>query len=109
MSDKFPNDRTGEVLRRMREVGADFSKLHEIEFHVDVRSAEGAEQIALEARKIGYRTHVTKDDDAPSWTVVCSCDMLLDHAQITDAEETLDRLAHPFGGRSDGWGAYAVR
>ena len=46
------------------------------------------------------------DEDAfgPSWTVYADIRMIPDYHEITRIQADLDRIARPFGGKSDGWG-----
>ncbi len=107
--DGIPDDATGGALRRLLRDGSDFSKPHEIDFHVAVPDESAGRHVADAASKLGFATKVVYDDEnGPSWTCWCSRWMLPDHAAITQIEKRLDDIAQPVGGKIDGWGAFVV-
>lgn len=104
---EFPDDLTGDVLRRFQEDGADFTKVHTVEFFILFDAAESAERCARELGSDGRYAVTVRPRDADEGGVELQADrrMLLDHAAITDAEAEIDGCAARHGGTSDGWGA----
>lgn len=115
MSQEYPDDLDGQVLRSIAEDGNDMTKPMEVEFHVAAPSEEVADAIADAAEQLGYEPHVFFDDgeDAEEdeeiidqWTCTCVKVMLLQYDAIMAAQAELDELAKPLGGYADGWGTF---
>jgi len=62
--------------------------------------------VAAAARRAGFEVWLRSDDTRELWACVCRRSVLATAAAMTAVERTLDRLAAPFGGRSQGWGTY---
>ena len=115
MSQEYPDDLDGQVLRSIAEDGNDMTKPMEVEFHVAAPSEEVADAIADAAEQLGYEPHVFFDDgeDAEEdeeiidqWTCTCVKVMLLQYDAIMAAQAELDELAKQLGGYADGWGTF---
>ena len=62
-------------------------------------------------RKRGYDVYVELAGtvkDLP-WDVVVVKHMIPTHQEITDFENTLEQVAAPLGGRTDGWGCFSEK
>ena len=113
---EYPNDSDGDALRRVAADGSDLSQPMEVDFMVDVHSAESGDRIAAAAQELGYRSKGVEnssedddgeDDDLPGrWTVTCTKHMIVTYRSVVDAQAELDRIGEPFGGRCDGWGTF---
>lgn len=105
---QFPDDLTGDVLRRFQEDGADFTKLHTVEFFILFEDAESAARCARELGSDGRYTVTVRprDDDEATLELQADRRMLLDHAALTDAEAEIDACAARHAGTPDGWGAF---
>jgi hypothetical protein len=99
----FPNDADGDALRRVS-THADMSKPMVIDFAVDAPSQASAERIARLASERGYAASVEPDAEHGRWTCYCSKLMMATHEGVLGAQQELDELSAPLGGRSDGWG-----
>lgn len=97
---------TAQALERIEADGSDLSRPIEMDFFVSVPSAESGEQVAAEARKIGFETSVEQDQDSGEWTCYCTKTILATVNTVFEIEEALDDLAEPFGGYSDGFGTF---
>ena len=90
-----------------------------IEFPVAVPDEPSANKTLKGITKAGYDSHIEydagePDDDGeidpedeefgPSWTVFANVGMIPEYNEIIRIQADLDRLARPFGGKSDGWG-----
>lgn len=113
MTDEFPKDIDGEVIRYIAEDGNDLSKPMDVDFHVAAPTEDIAEKIADEAEKLGYAVWVEFDDGSEEeleepvtepWTCTCQKKMLLEYDAVIEAQKELDELSKPHGGYSDGWG-----
>ena len=104
---EFPDDLTGDVLRRFQEDGADFAKLHTVEFFSLFDDAESAGRCARELGGDGRYAVTVRPRDADEAGVELQADrrMLLDHAALTEAEAEIDACAARHAGTPDGWGA----
>ena len=106
MTDFFPNDENGQVLRRMQENGDDLTKVRTIEFVVVFPSKSAAEQFADHFRALGYRAQLEQTGTVPElpWDAIVARNMIPSHSAISDFEAELGLFANPLGGRTDGWG-----
>jgi Regulator of ribonuclease activity B len=103
----FPNDVNGDVLRRMQELGVDFTQPRQIDFVVVLPSEDAAEAFAQHIRELGYFISIARSGCVPElpWDARIERTMIPSHAGITEFESTLADLAERFGGRNDGWGS----
>ncbi len=108
MSDDFPNDENGDVLRRMQQDGDDFTKPRDVDFSVVFPSKSSAEEFADHFRRSGFKVAVQECDGERElpWDVTVTRYMLPTHAEITEVENTLEDAAAPLGGSNDGWGCF---
>ncbi|MEQ9406400.1 MAG: ribonuclease E inhibitor RraB [Fuerstiella sp.] len=116
MTEDYPNDVDGDVLRMIAEDGNDMSTPMEVDFHVAAATEEVAEQIAEAAEKAGYEVFVDFDDGEDEedlaeevtepWTCTCRKTMLLQYDAVMAAQAELDAIAKPLGGYADGWGTF---
>ena len=106
VSEQFPDDENGEVLRRMQVGGDDFTKPRDIDFSVVFPSESAAGEFADSFRRTGLKVTVEKLDGERKlpWDVTVTRHMLPTHAGITELEETLGDAAASLGGSNDGWG-----
>jgi len=107
-SNGIPNDATSQALRSLLNDGADFTKPHDIDFHVAVPSKAAGNSVGEAASKAGYSTELVHDEDG-SWTLWCTKSMLPSHDGITLVEKELAGISKPFGGYPDGWGTFTVK
>jgi regulator of RNase E activity RraB len=80
-----------------------------VDFHIACQRLKDAEEIAKSCEALGFFTKTTKDDtesDGSPFTVWCTKTIMLNHAEITQIEMLLDRLARSLGGFVDGWGTW---
>lgn len=97
-----PEDISSTVLRRMREGGFDFARVHPIEFYAVFPDEERARQAARNFRGESLNAQVSYRDGA--WHLQVSKVMYATHAGIDDFEHDLHELVAPLGGVLDGWG-----
>ena len=97
-----PNDISTTVLRRMKEGGFDFARIHPIEFYAIFPDEERARQAARSFRGESLKAEVTQRDG--DWHLQVSKVMYATHAGIDDFEHALEVLVGPLGGVLDGWG-----
>ena len=116
MTDDYPSDVDGDVLRMIAEDGNDMTQPMEVDFHVATATEEQAEQIADAAEKLGFEVFVDFDDGEDDedvedeitepWTCTCRKTMLLQYDAIMAVQAQLDEIARPLGGYADGWGTF---
>ena len=108
MTDRFPDDENGQVLRYIAEQGDDLSKPRDIDFTVVMPDEDTAMTFSTHFANAGYMVKVdeTHTDPELPWDIVVVKHMLPTHAGITDFENELDVIAAPLGGRNDGWGCF---
>lgn len=103
MSTAIHEDVSNTVLRRMKEGGFDFARVHPIEFYAIFPDEERARQVAGQFRGESLNAQVSARDDG-AWHLQVSKVMYATHAGIGDFEQDLESLVVPLGGVLDGWG-----
>ena len=108
MTDEFPNDANGDVLRRMKAEGDNLAKARDMDFQVVFADQTKAESFAAVFRQQNLRAEVKRSNVAKGlpWDVRVVKHMLPTHAGITAFEDELQAVADRFGGRNDGWGSF---
>jgi regulator of RNase E activity RraB len=117
---KYPDDADGSVLADLEASGIDMSAPLQFEFPVAVPDEESAEKTYAAMVAAGYDSviefdegepdedgEIDPDDDefGPCWTVYANVVMVPNYDELIRIQADLDRIAEPFGGASDGWGA----
>lgn len=104
----FPDDATGDVLRRMAESGDDLSKPRDIEFTVVLPNRAAAQKFGDHFHRLGYAVSATRTNTVPKlpWDVVVIKHMVPTYEAITAFEAELEAVASRLGGRNDGWGCF---
>jgi hypothetical protein len=110
MTQDFPDDATGDVLRRMQARGDDLGRQRDIDF--SIMFPDEASVVAF-ARRIGQHFHTVKyhETDEPGqteWDVTATRLMLPSYNEIVEIETLLQREAEPFAGYIDGWGCFSA-
>lgn len=103
MATTFQDDVSTRVLRRMREGGFDFARVHPIEFYAIFPDEQRAREVAGRFRGECMNAQVSAGEDG-AWHLQVSKVMYATEAAIGDFEEGLEALVAPFGGVLDGWG-----
>ncbi len=102
----YPDDADGDALRRVVEGGSDMSKPMLVDFMIAVPDEKSGTSVSREAREHGYQTKVEQDRESGRWTCYCSKMMILTYEAVILTQDSLDEIARPFGGYSDGWGTF---
>ncbi len=115
----YPDDDDGAVLAELASQGIDMSQPLLIDFPVTAPDEDSATAIAEALVSAGYDTEIVYDDGEseeegeidsdeegfePRWDVYAKVLMIPEYQEIMRIQAELDRLASPFGGKSDGWG-----
>jgi hypothetical protein len=103
MSTAFQDDVSTNVLRRMKEGGFDFARVHPIEFYAIFPNEDRAREAARQFRGESMNAQVSIREDG-AWHLQVSKVMYATHAGIGDFEQDLEALVVPLGGVMDGWG-----
>jgi regulator of RNase E activity RraB len=107
MADAFPNDADGDALRRIAHDGSDLSKPMFIDFQIAVRDKSCAEELAVVARKLGYRVSIYDSPECTlAWTCECSTRMVATYESVIAIQNELAEISKRFGGIPDGWGSF---
>jgi regulator of RNase E activity RraB len=104
----FPDDSTGDALRRLYQDGSDLKKYHDIDFYFVVPSREAAEAVSNVVQQRGFTAELRKEEEGSEWTVTCPVGVIPKYETISRIEQDLEAIAESYGGYSDGWGAFAV-
>ncbi|HTN31575.1 MAG TPA: ribonuclease E inhibitor RraB [Pseudomonas sp.] len=103
MGKTLHEDVSNTVLRRMKESGFDFARVHPIEFYAIFPDEDGARNAARNFRGESLNAQVSARSDG-SWNLQVSKVMYATRAGIGDFEQGLEDLVEPLGGVLDGWG-----
>ena len=114
----YPDDADGAVLQDLAARGVDMTQPLLIEFPIAVPDEASAKSIVDALSNEGFESTIEYDegepdfdpatDDpeefGPAWTVYVTIQMIPEYEQIVRLQTEFDRIAQPFGGKSDGWG-----
>jgi len=100
------------VLRRLKELGSDLSKPHEVEFFLYFPSEEQAKSAASEIEREGYVVSVyplsppwwRRLFSEPKWSCCATKSIVPEEETIFETGDWLDGIAERFCGEYDGWG-----
>jgi hypothetical protein len=101
----FPNDDTGDALRRLEQDGDRFEIPRDVDFSVVFPDESAARAFAEHFERMGHRVDVRRSEvraERP-WDVTVVKNMALFHAAITEFEDALQQVAADLlGGANDG-------
>jgi regulator of RNase E activity RraB len=102
-----PNDADGDAIRRLAQDGSDLSKPMFINFQVAVPNKSSAEELAVVARKLGYRITIYESPECTlPWTCECSTRMVATYEGVIAVQNDLAEMSEQFGGVPDGWASF---
>ena len=104
MSTAYQEDISSHVLRRMKEGGFDFARIHPIEFYAIFPDEERARRAAGQFRGEYLKPQVGLRDDG-AWCLELSKLMFATYGGIGDFEQNFEAVVAPLGGIAEGWGA----
>jgi regulator of RNase E activity RraB len=105
----YPDDKNGDVFRRMERHGFDFSKEHVVDFHAVMATEEEADKVArmfVADHKAGQKLEdiETKPHEVGGMRLDLAKRMILTHESVTAFESLLAERVSQFDGYLDGWG-----
>jgi hypothetical protein len=103
MSTAYQEDISSNVLRRMKEGGFDFARIHPIEFYAVFPDEERARQAAGQFRGESLNAQVSVRDDG-AWHLQLSKVMYATYGGIDDFEQDFQTVITPLDGEVEGWG-----
>jgi hypothetical protein len=105
----FPDDATGDVLRRMEAKGDNLSRPRDIDFTVVFPDEDSAQQFAHRFSDLGYAAFVSLTETAEGlpWDVRVVKQMAPRYEDIVAFQDSLQNVADSLGGQNDGWGCFS--
>jgi hypothetical protein len=105
MSQDYPHDETGELLRLMQEQGDDLSVPRDVDFFLIFDSKDQALAFANQA-DLGPEFSVStgRYEKTSKWQATLTAHMAPVYAEIVMLEKQVLRLGREHGGQPDGWG-----
>jgi len=103
MSTAHQEDISTHVLRRMKEGGFDFARIHPIEFYATFPDEDRARTAAGKFRGESLNAQVSERDDG-AWHLELSKLMYATHGGIGEFEHDFEAVIEPLGGEIEGWG-----
>ena len=108
MSEVFPNDADGDVLRRLKENNFDFEKAYDVDFYCWAKNLKSANEIAKRASDNGYMSEVTIDDEAErpdqKYSVYMTVNIYVTYDEVMSRQNSLSSWLENFQTKCDGWG-----
>lgn len=103
MSTAYQEDISSTVLRRMKEGGFDFARIHPIEFYAVFPDEDRARVAAGKFRGESLNAQVSERDDG-GWNLELSKVMYATYGGIGEFEQDFESVIEPLGGEIEGWG-----
>ena len=108
MSEDFPNNENGDVLRRMEENGVNLTNPRVVNFEHCFSSEASARSFLEQVRDsvdevIFYEPEL--EEEPGNWEVQCRVRIIPTYLAITETEERLASVARSQNGYPDGWGS----
>jgi len=103
MSTAYQEDISTHVLRRMKEGGFDFARIHPIEFYATFPDEDRARLAADQFRGESLSAQVSERDDG-AWHLELSKLMYATYGGIGEFEHDFEQVIEPLGGEIEGWG-----
>jgi len=105
MTQEFPHDETGELLRLMQEQGDDLAVARDIDFFLIFDTKEQAESFSRRT-DLGpeFRVRTGHYEKTSKWQVALTVHMAPVYAELMILEKQVARLGRDHGGQPDGWG-----
>ena len=98
-----------QVLRALREAGADLTKETEVNFYLYFPIRDAAVRAAESDHTPGFTATVDQGADGKTWLCLISGTMVPSEAAIRTASVRLQALASSLGGEYDGWEAAVTK
>ena len=110
MTDEFPDDSNGDVLRQLRLLGDSLTESRDVDFSVIFPTENVGATFCRQLDNLGYRTKLGQIEYAGRTysDVTVIVNMVPAHSGVTALEAKLSSLAEPLGGRNDGWVCEAI-
>jgi hypothetical protein len=103
MSTTYQEDISSHVLRRMKEGGFDFARIHPIEFYAIFPDEDRARQAAEKFRGESVNAQINAREDG-AWHLELSKLMYATYDGIGDFEQDLQSAIFGLDGEVEGWG-----
>ncbi|MDD1969298.1 ribonuclease E inhibitor RraB [Pseudomonas sp. NPDC090203] len=103
MSTTYQEDISTHVLRRMKEGGFDFARIHPIEFYAVFPDEKRARQAARKFRGESLNTQINAREDG-AWHLQLSKLMYATYDAIGDFEQDFQSAIMGLDGEVEGWG-----
>ena len=105
MTQDFPNDETGALLRLMQEQGDDLSVARDIDFFLIFDTREQATDFTSRA-DLGpeFRVSASHYEKTTKWQVCLTIHTAPVYAELLMVEKQVARLCREYHGEPDGWG-----
>jgi hypothetical protein len=103
MSTAYQEDISITVLRRMKEGGFDFARIHPIEFYAVFPDEDRARVAAGKFQGESLSAQVCERDDG-GWALELSKVMYATYGGIGEFEQDFESVVEPLGGEIEGWG-----
>jgi hypothetical protein len=109
MTQHFPPDETGELLRLMQEQGDDLAVPRDLDFFLIFDAKDQAVTFASQA-DVGpeFTVSTARYEKTSKWQVTLTVHMAPVYAEIVMLEKQVARLGRDRGGQPDGWGCTKV-
>ena len=102
MSQDFPDDADGQVLRNLADDGVDLSKPRTVDFTIEAPDLDTARSLIERIAVAGYIPRLYVDEQG-SVSLYCAVDMILTYDAVIERQVQLNAICIPVGAECDGW------
>jgi hypothetical protein len=100
----WPDDADGDVLRRLKRSGFDFSATWNIDFNIDLDSWPPPEALIKELSQRFERVGVIEPDQPGNGYIAFVVNSKLTYELVISVQRVASEIAKPFGGVCESWG-----
>src|ERR1700734_2389573 len=103
-NNNWPADADGDVLRRLRDRGFDFSRRYTIDFNIDFDAWPPSQTAIARLKEIHQNVTLFEPEGEPTGEVVVQITDLVSYDLVVRTQAAISNAMRPFGGRCDAWG-----
>ena len=100
----WPNDADGDVLRRLKDNGFDFTKEYEIEFNVDFDNWPPPEEAINKVKENYPNTEIVEPEEGYEGYLLFQVRVKVSYDLVTSIQRKVSELVKPYGGVCESWG-----
>lgn len=100
----FPEDADGDVLRKLEEVGVDFSQPHSVDFNVDFDAWPPSKEALAKLQELVGSIEIFEPEDGYDGYVLFTRHELLSYELVVSTQQQVTKLMSNYRGVCESWG-----